>query len=205
MAGVHPRPGDDIGVTAQGGSASDRSRTGAGSGRRTGAAGRCGRGMAQTWRAGGYSYRGGGTRPGARRGTRMAHAERRRGLARGEGRRAVRSQLGRGGLTGRSVRPEQVRYRDGRASVARVPPPVRRLDADRPARGRRGEPGAEGVGDRHRSGRADAVQCGARPAAGGEGGRFRRRAAEDDDHQGQGQGDARWTTAGDPRRATRSR
>jgi hypothetical protein len=28
MAGVHPRPGDDIGVTAQGGSASDRSLTG---------------------------------------------------------------------------------------------------------------------------------------------------------------------------------
>ena len=72
------------------------------------------------------------------------------------------------------------------APVARVPPPVHRPDADRPAGGRRGEPAAEGVGDRHRPDRADAVQRGSRPAAGGEGRRGRRRPAEDDDHQGQG-------------------
>ena len=199
LLGIHPIKGDEILVTVRGGSAKQQvSDRGGDHGRWSGAA------ADRRGRTGDCFYRRARIRRGSgRRWTRMAHAERRPGPGGGKGRRAVGSQLGRGRLACRAIRAQQVRRRDGGTPVARVPPPVHRPDADRPAGGRRGEPFAAGVGDRHRPACADAVQRGSRPAAGREGRGGRRRPAEDDDHQGQG--DAGRPAAGDSRRATRSR
>ena len=134
----------------------------------------------------------------------MAHAGCRPNPRGRRGRRAVRPQPGRGGLARAAIRTQQVHRRQGRAALAGVPAAVRRPDADRAARGGNLEPvPSQAAGHRNPAALPDGVQRGPRPPAGRQGRRRGRRAAEDDDHQGQGQ--ARRPADPDPRRAARPR
>ena len=117
---------------------------------------------------------------------RLWHMLTREGVARGAGRRAgARADERGGGQSPCALRAQPLRRGQDGVALARVPAPVPRPDADRPA-GRRRDldlPGqADGHGDRDPA--ADPVQRSARPAAGGQGRGRRGGAGEDDDRQG---------------------